>query len=100
MREEIVFYVEAIDEDGDDLNVTWKDGDVTLGTGNTFGYKKLKPGKRIIRLLVSDGEATVENEFTVVIKKKEESPSIGLMWAIIAMAMAGVVAIRSRDRYR
>ena len=65
---------------------------MTLGTWKTLEYKNLKAGKRVITVSVSDGEETVEDTFTVVVKKEEESPAFGLMGAMIAILVAVVVA--------
>ncbi len=96
----IVFTVSVSDEDGDDLTVTWTSDGVTIGTGAALDYKKLKPGTRTIKVTVSDGEASVEEEFTVVIQKEEESPGPGLVAALAAVVLAGLVQVRRRGQRR
>jgi len=84
------------DEDGDDLTVTWVSDGIVLGTGETLDYKKLKPGSRTIRVTVSDGETAVEDEFTVVITKEEESPSLGGVFVLLALLVVVVVVMMRR----
>ncbi len=93
----VTFTVEVTDEDGDDLTMTWTSDGVTIGTGDTLEYKKLKPGTRTIKVTVSDGEASVEDEFTVVITKEEESPALGGVFALLAM-LVGMAAIMMKQK--
>ncbi len=94
----ITFVVETSDEDGDDVTVTWSSDGVTMGTGETLAYKKLKPGIRVVKVTVADGETTVEEEFTVIIKKEEESPGFGTVTSAIALVLAALVLIMTRKR--
>jgi hypothetical protein len=95
----VTFSVEPYDEDGDGLTVRWMDGEILLGTGKTLDYSKLKAGERVITVTVSDGQETVEDMFTVVIKKEEEGPAFSLVAAMMAVLVAAVVAYNRRDRY-
>jgi len=92
--EKVTFTINVTDEDLDELTVTWKDGDTVLGTGETIVYQKLKPGKHTITVTVFDGEATVEETLEVVIKREEESPGPGLVVALAAVVLAGLVRVR------
>ena len=77
------------DEEDDDLVVTWIEGGKVLGTGTILEYSKLEPGERTVKVTVSDGEATVEDEFTITITKEPE-PSIASgprLWIIIVIAV-------------
>ena len=66
----------AIDEDGDTLTYTWKDGDNVLGTGANIVDVKLKSGTRTITLVVDDGTTTSSKEpATVGIASNERSSS-------------------------
>ena len=94
----ITFTLEATDEDGDDVTVTWMSDGVTLGTGKTLDHKKLKPGTRTIKVTVSDGEASVEDEFTIVITKEEESPGFVGVAACLALLAVVMLSIRRRSR--
>ncbi|MCK4969206.1 MAG: hypothetical protein KAS77_01715, partial [Thermoplasmata archaeon] len=89
--------VDVDDEDGDELTVTWTSDGVTIGSGDTLEYKKLKPGTRTIKVTVSDGEASVEEEFTLVIKKEEESPALGGVFVLLAM-LVGLAALMIRRK--
>jgi len=93
----VTFTIDASDEDGDELTVTWTSDGVTIGTGETLDYKKLKPGTRAIKVTVSDGEASVEDEFTVVITKEEESPALGGAFVLLAM-LVGMAATMMRRK--
>ena len=91
----IVFTVTAEDEEGDDVTVTWKDGDKVLGTGSPFEYGKLGAGKHTITVVVDDGTGVTEETFGVTVT--EESPGVGIVAAFVAMVMAGLVALWRRD---
>jgi hypothetical protein len=84
------------DEDGDELNVTWWDGDVELGTSSHLEVK-LKPGEHTITVVVDDGTDQVDDTFTVIVKKKEESPSASAVFVLMALL---VVAAFSVSRLR
>ncbi|MCK4969058.1 MAG: PKD domain-containing protein, partial [Thermoplasmata archaeon] len=84
-------------EDGDELTVAWTSDGVTIGTGDTLDYKKLKPGTQTIKVTVSDGETSVEDEFTVVIQKEEESPALGGVFVLLAM-LVGMAALMMRRK--
>ncbi len=47
---------------------------------------------------IFDGEATVEETLDVVIKKEEESPGPGLVAALAAVLLAGLVQVRRRSQ--
>ena len=92
--ETVTFSIQVQDVDGDDVTVTWMSDGVTLGTGKTLDHKKLKPGTRTIKVTVSDGETSVEDEFTVVITKEEESPGFAI--GVICLALLTVVILSKR----
>jgi hypothetical protein len=97
--EVVTMSVTVNDEDRDDLTVTWTEGDRTLGTGTTLDYSELKPGKRIVKVTVSDGETTVEDEITVTITKEEESPMMGGPFVLLViLAITAVSVIRRRRK--
>ena len=91
----IVLSIFTEDEEDDELTVTWKDGDVVLGTGSSFEVK-FKPGEHTITVLVDDGTDKVEESFTLIVKKEEESPGPGLVAALAAVVLAGFVMVRRR----
>lgn len=92
----VEFSIITVDEDGDELTVTWWDGDVELGTGSPLEVK-LKPGEHTITVVVTDGTDRVDDTFTVVVKKEEESPSASAGFVLMALL---VVAIASVSRLR
>jgi hypothetical protein len=94
----ITFFVETFDEDGDYINVTWSSDGVTMGTGESIDYKKLKPGTRSVKVTVSDGKVNVDDEITLVIKKKKESPAEGGGFVIIALVVAVAMLMEYRKR--
>jgi PKD repeat protein len=91
----VTFTVSATDEDGDDLDITWVSDGKTLGTGTTLDYNKLRPGERVVKVSVTDGTETVEEEITLDIKKEEESPGFGILIACLSL-MAAVMLSRRR----
>jgi len=93
----VTFSVQATDEDGDELTVTWTSDGKTLGTGEILDYKKLKPGTRVVKVTVSDGNATAEEEISLVIKKSDKSPGPDFILAAFAL-MGGALAISIRSR--
>jgi hypothetical protein len=96
----ITFHVDVADEEGDDITVTWKSGNVTLGMGQTLEYRGLKPGTHVILVIVSDGTGADGDEFTIVIKKpaKKDSPGFGVVVAFVALMLAMVHTVRRLDR--
>ena len=87
----------AIDEDGDDLTYTWKDGDTVLGTGDVLVDVKLKSGTRTITLVVDDGTTSSSKDVFVTVEKSEEQPGFGTMVATMAM-IAALLATAVRRR--
>ena len=98
--EVIVFRANVTDEDGDELTVTWLSGGVALGTGTVLEYKGLKPGTHGVRVSVSDGERSVTDDFTIVVKKREESdsPGLGSVFTLMAVMVAVVIALMMARR--
>jgi len=94
----IAFAVEAIDEDGDELTVLWTSDGKTLGSGATLDYKKLKPGTRVVKVTVSDGNASAEDEITLVIKKSDKSPGPGPALAVLALLGVSIIFFNRRMR--
>jgi len=93
--EVVTFTVTVDDVDGDELTITWSSEGETLGTGSTLEFKKLKPGTRVVKVSVSDGTETTEEEITLVIKKKEEGPGFGSVVVFLALL---VIVVLTRTR--
>lgn len=87
--------VEVSDEDGDDIVVTWWDGDVELGGGSPLDVR-LKPGEHVITVVVDDGTDQVEKSLTVTVKKDEDSPGFGLPVVVAAAILMSLVVRRRR----
>ena len=92
----VTFTVTTVDEEGDDIAVTWILDGVTIGTGDTLDYKKLKSGTRTIKVTVSDGEASVDYEFPIVVQKEEESPTLGGAFVLLAMLVGMAATMMKR----
>ena len=90
--------VEATDDDGDEVTVTWMSDGVTLGTGKTLEYKKLKPGTRVVKVSIFDGTETPEEEITLIIKKEEESPGFSVV--VTLMVILGILILTRTKRSR
>jgi hypothetical protein len=95
----ITFTAEVLDEDGDDLVVTWMHGNGTIGSGSTLVYKKLPPGDQVVTVVVSDGVESVDAEVTLVILEDAGGQGVDpwvvlLLVAIAAIALALVWRIR------
>ncbi len=76
--------------------MTWVSDGKTLGTGETLDYKKLKPGTRVVKVSIFDGTDTTEEEFTVIIKKEEESPGFGPVLTMIAVIIGFIIGYTRR----
>ena len=95
--ESIAFSVEASDEDGDELTITWKEGDRVLGIGSPLEYSKLGKGEHTITVVVADGTGTAEQSLVVIVKGVEESPGAGIVIIVLSMMLAALV-VASRRR--
>lgn len=67
-----------------------------LGTGSPLEVK-LKPGEHTITVVVDDGTDQVEESFVVRVKEMEGSPGPGLVVALAAVVLAGLVRVRWKD---
>ena len=55
-------------------------------------------GSTSSQLVLDDGTDQVEESFTVIVKKEEESPGPGLVAAIAAVVLTGLVMVRRRGQ--
>ncbi len=53
-------------------------------------------GEHTVTVVVDDGTDQVEESFTVIVKREEESPGPGLVAAVAAVVLAGLARIRRR----
>ncbi len=89
----IEFFVEYYDEDGDTISITWASDDRIIGNNESFEYGKLQPGKREVKITLSDGEIITEQEIILIIKE-EDIPSFSLTSIGIAIIiLLGLVII-------
>jgi hypothetical protein len=95
--ETVSFSVEVQDEEGDELTVTWIDGDNIIGTGSTLEYGDLEPGRHTITVSVTDGEGAVEEVLMVTIEEEEQPWSLLVaIIVIVAVVLAALVFYRRR----
>ena len=47
-------------------------------------------------MVVDDGTDQVEDSFVIIVKKEEESPGPGLVAAVAAVVLAGLVRVRRK----
>jgi hypothetical protein len=91
----LVLSVTTEDEDGDHLTVTWTEDGEVIGDGPRPEVK-LKPGKHVITVVVDDGTDQVEENLTLIVKKKEEQPGFRLVAVMTAVVLTGIMVRRSR----
>jgi hypothetical protein len=90
---------------GDSLEYNWLDNGFPLGQGGNISAK-LKPGKHLIVLEVTDGTETVRTEINLEVTKKAEKVTVqdngwmvGAAAAVVAcLAVVGAVAVLRRRR--
>jgi hypothetical protein len=88
----VTFEVVVDDEDGDDLEISWTSDGVTLGTGPSVDYNRLKSGKHVVRVTVFDGEETVEEEITVSITRTDYT-NHDTLFIILLLSVIVVVSV-------
>ncbi|NIP36035.1 MAG: hypothetical protein GWN18_13820, partial [Thermoplasmata archaeon] len=94
----VTLTVEAWDEDGDQLQVTWMRGKRVLGTGTTLLLKDADPGRLVVRVVVSDGGAEAEGDLFVVV---EDAEGLSWLWwavVVVVIVAAAAVVVYSRSR--
>jgi hypothetical protein len=92
----------ASDPDKDTLTYTWLADGTPMpgGTGQTFSYSKLKPGKHTITLEVNDQKGGVVSvSIAINVKKKPVKgflPSFEGVTVLVALVAVGLVLLRKR----
>jgi len=87
---EIILVIEVWDEDGDDLTFSWIEEDETLDWLDHLHLLSPKAGEHIVKVVVSDGNDSVEHEFTFTVKKNEKEPEPSItsgpwLWIIVVI---------------
>jgi hypothetical protein len=102
--EKVLFSAEATDEDGDELSYSWFKGERMFGTGPSLEYSGLAPGKNAIRLVVSDGEASVDHAFNLTVEPQDDTigpwtmASILCILVVIGSILASTMIVRRKER--
>jgi hypothetical protein len=95
--ETIVLKVNASDEDGDELTVTWMEGDKVLGTSSPFKLSGLSEGEHAITVVVDDGTDSTEDTITVLVEDEGIIRAMGYVVVFIIVLLAAVI-MYSRER--
>jgi hypothetical protein len=102
--EAVRFMACATDEDGDSLRYSWTEGERVLGTGPELMYSRLTVGAHVVKVTVTDGNATAEREIALDIKSvtwRIGGPTLTL--AVVLVAVTTIVSVGlwlSRKRRR
>jgi hypothetical protein len=91
-----------IDNDADKLIYKWYAGTTLIGQTQDFTWKVKGKGITEVKLIVSDGSGAdaLETSYSVnvTIKELEEEPGFETMFAVVAIAFIGIIAVVSRRR--
>ncbi len=91
-----------IDNDADKLIYKWYSGTTLIGQTQDFTWKVKGKGITVVKLVVSDGSGADSLEASygvnVTIKQVEEPPGFETMFALVAIAFIGIIAVVSRRR--
>ena len=81
---------------GDRLTFTWLEGGMEFGTGKSYSGT-LSPGKHLITLEVSDGNASVTAEVEITVAKKEIPVTVAgggaFPWMLLVAAIMVIAAV-------
>jgi hypothetical protein len=91
-----------IDNDADKLIYKWYAGTTLIGQTQDFTWKVKGKGITEVKLIVSDGSGTDSLETSygvnVTIKQADVEPGFEMMFAVVAIAFIGIIAVVSRRR--
>jgi len=91
-----------IDNDADKLIYKWYAGTTLIGQTQDFTWKVKGKGITEVKLVVSDGAGadSLESSYgvNVTIKQKDDEPGFETMFAVVAIAFIGIIAVVSRRR--
>ncbi len=70
----VLFHVSAVDKDSDFLTYKWSFGLGEIGVGGTDTIERtfVRPGKKYVKVIVSDGKQSVKKEWAIEVKDNEE----------------------------
>ncbi|MCK5252400.1 MAG: hypothetical protein KAQ96_05600, partial [Thermoplasmata archaeon] len=92
-----------IDHNADKLIYKWYAGTTLIGQTQDFTWKVKGKGITEVKLIVSDGSGADSLESShgvnVTIQKAEEEPGFEMMFAVVAIAFIGIIAVVSRRRW-
>jgi glucose/arabinose dehydrogenase/chitodextrinase len=89
VAESTTFMVSAFDPDGDPLTYTWSVDGVPAGVSSRqFDFAGREVGTFLVKVVVSDGSATVDFEWTVEVRAPPAEPP----W-VVASTVVGVAAL-------
>ncbi len=92
----VTLSVTVTDEEGDELTITWKEGEKVLGTGANVPDLKFKPGKHTVVLTIDDGTEVVTEEVEFTVLESEEEPGFPAALAVLAIVGAMFALVRRR----
>lgn len=88
------FVVVASDPDGDSLTFTWTLDGLPVGNSSSFTFVGTKAGIQTLRVLVSDGAATVTYEWVVRVRGSSSGPLVpGSGWTYEFLAVIAISAL-------
>jgi len=97
------FVVVASDPDGDPLTYLWTVDDTAVGSSSPkYEFVRDRPGTYVVRVVVSDGTASVDFAWSVAVRVRASSPSVEFVsfLVIIACVAAGFAAVEIAHRRR
>jgi hypothetical protein len=97
-KDKVAFGASVTDEDGDELTITWMEGEEVLAVGGAPPPVKLSTGKHTITLVVDDGTTEVTQEIELTIKSSGESPGFGVLLLMLAIAISAAMVASLRNR--
>ncbi|MCJ2539818.1 MAG: PKD domain-containing protein, partial [Candidatus Thermoplasmatota archaeon] len=78
------------DSDGDILSFFWMEDGTELGAGTPFTTQDLSVGTHTITLMVTDGTASTEQMFEIIVEASEGSDDEGIPFAILIILILGI----------
>ena len=94
------FRIFAWDPDGDPISFVWSvNGSIAQGDVPTFYFSPPAPGEYHIQVLASDGEASIVQEWTVIVESRALAPAIpvdALAAFLLLTLLAAIAVVLSR----